>query len=102
MSDPKPTHAQVMAGYAVACKYGVFESRAFDLAEAMWTAMQGATVVEPTGSQKSEDEPTPRSFADALDDALSVAASTVSNDSHLSTRNTPSSGQDEFDAWRQS
>lgn len=36
----KPTSDQMMAGYAVACRFGVLEARAFDLAEKMFAAMQ--------------------------------------------------------------
>lgn len=37
-----PTHEQMMAGYAVACSFGVFEARAFDLAEQMHRALAAA------------------------------------------------------------
>lgn len=35
-------HEQMLAGYAVACRFGIYESRALDLAEAMWRAFQAA------------------------------------------------------------
>lgn len=42
-----PTHEQSMAGYAVACKFGVFEGRAFTLAHEMFAAFgQPAAHVE--------------------------------------------------------
>jgi len=34
----KPTHEQAMAGYAVACRYGVLENRAFNLTDDMFAA----------------------------------------------------------------
>ena len=37
-----PTHEQMLAGYAVACQFGVYERKAFDLAEAMFKAMNAA------------------------------------------------------------
>lgn len=36
----KPTHEQMMAGYAVATEFGVLERRAFDLVDAMFEALQ--------------------------------------------------------------
>jgi hypothetical protein len=46
---PKPSHEQMMAGYAAACRFGVLEVRAFDLAEQMWQAMNTAGVDLPDG-----------------------------------------------------
>ncbi|WNL63655.1 hypothetical protein ST4_097 [Aeromonas phage ST4] len=37
-----PSHAQMMAGYEVACRFGVLEARAFELAEQMFKAMKEA------------------------------------------------------------
>lgn len=39
--EGKMTHEQAMAGYTVACRFGVLEARAFNLAEQMWKAFQG-------------------------------------------------------------
>jgi hypothetical protein len=41
--EAKPTREQMMAGYAVACRYKVYEAQAFNLAEAMWRAMLAAS-----------------------------------------------------------
>lgn len=35
-----PSHEQLMAGYEISCKFGVYESKAFDLAEQMFKAMR--------------------------------------------------------------
>lgn len=43
----KPTHHQIMDGYEVACRYGVYENRAFKLAEEMFAAM--CTTAAPAG-----------------------------------------------------
>jgi hypothetical protein len=48
LKDVKFTHNQMMAGYEVACKYGVYESKAFTLAEEMFKAMLGAESVYGT------------------------------------------------------
>lgn len=40
-ADPLP-HEAIMAGYFVACEFGIYEKRAFDLAERMYVAMIGA------------------------------------------------------------
>jgi transcription elongation factor len=41
------SEAMGMAGYAVSCKYGVLEARAFDLSEQMWDAHIGAAPPPP-------------------------------------------------------
>jgi hypothetical protein len=48
-----PTSAQMMAGYEVACRFGVLEKRAFDLAEQMFQAMS-ACAPSPTEPKAAE------------------------------------------------
>jgi hypothetical protein len=38
----QPSHETLMAGYKVACAFGVYESQAFNLAEKMFAAMKSA------------------------------------------------------------
>jgi len=38
----QPSHEALMAGYKVACAFGVYESQAFNLAEKMFAAMKSA------------------------------------------------------------
>jgi hypothetical protein len=53
----------MMAGYAVACKYGVYESRAFALAEDIYRAMASVHLAAPRSSRAlraaSEETPCP-------------------------------------------
>jgi hypothetical protein len=42
----RPPHAVSMAAYEVAKRFGVYEARAFDLADEMWLAMRGALLNE--------------------------------------------------------
>jgi len=53
-AQPDPTHEQMIAGYKVACSFGVYERRAFDLAEAMYVAMTLAN--KPTATRPSEPD----------------------------------------------
>lgn len=50
---PPYTHAMKMAGYDVSCKYGVYEARAFDLADEMYSSMLAAA---PAPAGKIEDQ----------------------------------------------
>lgn len=53
---PGLTHEQMMAGYVVACRFGVLEARAFDLAEQMFKAMNAAVAVIPAAPPECETE----------------------------------------------
>lgn len=51
---PPYTHAMKMAGYDISCKYGVYEARAFDLADEMYSSMLAAAPAPAAGQEESD------------------------------------------------
>ena len=55
----KPTHEEMMAGYAVACRFKVYEAQAFELAEQMWHAFRTAGVPGRLTEDPKYKDPSP-------------------------------------------
>lgn len=66
-ASEEPTHEQTMAGYDVACQFGVYEATAFKLSDAMFKAHRDARHSADNASPRSDQKETPYGPAQRLD-----------------------------------